>query len=198
MGRVVLTAGLWLEPADYHAWRQCLDLERRAGHLTLHRKLALETLLTFGALEDADGLFPSDEAVAERAGISARTVRRARKDAREMGLLTWARTRKMVDGQWRQGPNQYSIKLPDTPVCDIPGGQRAPRMKKVSKTDADREVAVDNLEARQANERIRAERDAVLNAKWRQRRAEKAAILRGLPPPEPPSSTPLNTPQGSV
>ncbi len=123
-----LCAGLdWLEPEKFPAWRRRLELERRAHNLTLHRQKALGTLLAFWG---AEGLFPSDAAVAELAGVSERTVRRARVDARELGLLTWQRTRKLVAGRWRQGPNRYNVVIPAGPVCS--GGQ-AGRPRQVSK-----------------------------------------------------------------
>ncbi len=121
-------AGLdWLEPEEFPAWRRRLELERRGHNLTLHRQKALGTLLAFWG---AEGLFPSDAAVAGLAGVSERTVRRARVDARELGLLTWQRTRKLVAGRWRQGANRYSVVIPAGPVR--PGGQRG-RPRQVSK-----------------------------------------------------------------
>jgi len=123
-------AGLdWLEPEEFPAWRRRLELERRAHNLTLHRQKALGTLLAFWG---AEGLFPSDAAVAGLAGVSERTVRRARVDARELGLLTWQRTRKLVAGRWRQGPNRYIVTVPAGPVCASdgqPGRQRQARKK---------------------------------------------------------------------
>jgi len=122
-----LCAGLdWLEPEEFPAWRRRLELERRAHNLTLHRQKALRTLLAFWG---GEGLFPSDAAVADLAGVSERTVRRARVDARELGMLTWQRTRKLVAGRWRQGPNRYNVVIPAGPVC--PGGQRGrPRQER--------------------------------------------------------------------
>ena len=123
-----LCAGLdWFEPEEFPAWRRRLELERRAHTLTLHRQKALTTLLAFWG---AEGLFTSDAAVADLAGVSERTVRRARVDARELGLLTWQRTRKLVAGRWRQGPNRYAVAIPASPVC--PDGQ-AGRPRQVSK-----------------------------------------------------------------
>ena len=119
--------GGWLEPAEFSAWRRRLELERLAGHLTMHRQHALRTLLAF--VGDR-GLFPSDQAVAELAGCCARTVRRAREEARELGLLTWQRTRKLVDGRWRQGSNRYTVAIPDRPLCLSPDGQRVRRGRK--------------------------------------------------------------------
>ncbi len=124
-----LCAGFdWLEPEEFPAWRRRLELERRAHNLTLHRQKALTTLLAFWG---AEGLFPSDAAVADLAGVSARTVRRARVDARELGMLTWQRTRKLVAGRWRQGVNRYSVVIPARPVCSggQPGRPRQERKK---------------------------------------------------------------------
>jgi hypothetical protein len=124
-----LCAGLdWLEPEQFPAWRRRLELERRAYNLTLHRQKALGTLLAFWG---AEGLFPSDAAVAELAGVSERTVRRARMDARDLGLLTWQRTRKLVAGRWRQGPNRYNVLIPASPVCSAgQAGRQRPASKK--------------------------------------------------------------------
>lgn len=116
---------LWLEPDEFPAWRRRLELERRARNLTDGRNLtparrdALRAMLAFVGVDGA--LFPSDAAVAELAGCSARTVRRARADARELGLLSWESTRRLVNGRWRQGPNRYTVTIPIRPVC--PGGQ---------------------------------------------------------------------------
>ncbi len=127
-----LCAGLdWLEPEEFPAWRRRLELERRAHNLTLHRQKALGTLLAFWG---AEGLFPSDGAVAGLAGISERTVRRARLDARELGLLTWQRTRKLVAGRWRQGPNRYTVTVPAGPVCS--GGQAGRQRQARKKQEA--------------------------------------------------------------
>jgi len=127
-----LCAGLdWLEPEEFPAWRRRLELERRAHNLTLHRQKALGTLLAFWG---AEGLFPSDAAVAELAGVSERTVRRARVDARELGLLTWQRTRKLVAGRWRQGANRYNVVIPARPVFS--GGQPGRRSQGRKKQEA--------------------------------------------------------------
>jgi hypothetical protein len=124
-GRPDVSAFEWLEPEEYPAWRRRLELERRAHNLTPARRDCLRALLAF--VGEA-GLFPSDAAVAELAGHGVRTVQRARDDARELGLLTWERTRRLVDGRWRQGPNRYTIAIPDRLVC--PGGQDGRRVRK--------------------------------------------------------------------
>ncbi len=121
----------WLEPEEFPAWRRRLELERRAHNLTLHRQKALATLLAFWG---GEGLFPSDAAVAGLAGVSERTVRRARVDARELGLLTWQRTRKLVAGRWRQGPNRYTVTVPAGPVCS--GGQAGRQRQENRKQEA--------------------------------------------------------------
>lgn len=121
----------WLEPEHWHLWRRRLELERRAGNLTPARRDALRALLAFVG---DDGLFPSDAAVAALAGHSVSTVRRARNDARELGMLSWRRTRKLVDGRNRQGSNAYEVTTPSSPVC--PDSQIERRRKAVSKQEA--------------------------------------------------------------
>jgi hypothetical protein len=122
-----IAAADWLEPEEFPAWRRRLELERRAGHLTLHRQAALRALLCFHGTE---GLWPSDAEVAKLAGVCERTVRNARADARRLGLLTWEPTRRRgADGRWRQGPNSYTVVVPARPVC--PGGKLCRQRKKV-------------------------------------------------------------------
>jgi hypothetical protein len=120
----------WLEPEAFVTWRRRLELERLARNLTPGRRDALVALLSFLG---PDGLYPSDETVGKRAGVSARTVRRARTDARALGLLTWQPTRKLVAGRWRQGSNRYEVLLPSRPVCPRPpGGQKVRQRKAIS------------------------------------------------------------------
>lgn len=132
----------WLEPEHFPTWRRRLRLEWQACTLTLHRREALAALLTF--VGDA-GLFPSDAAVAERAMCSARTVRRARADARELGLLTWQRRRKLVNGRWRQGSNDYTVHIPARPVCSRPDGQDGRGVRKKEKKEANGIAAAEKL-----------------------------------------------------
>lgn len=103
----------WIEPIEYVAWRRRLDVLRRARHLTHAHKDALAWLL---ASAGPDGLYPADATVADAAGVSESTVYRARLRARELGILAWTHTRKMVSGKWRQGPNRYVVLFPTAPV----------------------------------------------------------------------------------
>lgn len=109
---------LWLEPAEFTAWRMRVKAEHLARNLTPARRDALVALQAMICTGDTE---PTDEAVAALAGCSSRTVRRARADAHDLGLLSWQRTRRLVAGAWRQGPNNYSVRLPDRPV--YPAGQ---------------------------------------------------------------------------
>ena len=100
----------WIEPEEWPEWRRRLAVERAAGRLpALRRDALLALLVCLGERED-----PSDAEVAERAHCSERTVRRARVDAREAGLLGWRRTKRLV-GVGRRlclGRNVYEIRLP--------------------------------------------------------------------------------------
>lgn len=119
----------WLEPAEFGPWRRMLEIERRAGHLTPARRDCLRALLCFYGTE---GLWPSDAAVAALACHGISTVRRARLDARALGLLTWQHTRKEVDGRRVQGPNCYAIRLPSPLVCPDVQGERGRSVRKKS------------------------------------------------------------------
>lgn len=76
---------------DGAVWRknfyQHLTLERHAGKLTLHRQEALYVMMVLWEI----GERPTDAEVAAEARVSARTVLRARKDARDLGLLKLAK-----------------------------------------------------------------------------------------------------------
>jgi Helix-turn-helix domain len=107
-----LAAG-WLQPIEFPAWRQRVKLEWRARNLTRARRDALIELLS---CHGEEGLYPSDATVAERAGCCDRTVRRARRDAQALGLLSWQHTRKLSGGRWVQGSNRYTVTVPERPV----------------------------------------------------------------------------------
>ena len=119
----------WIESAEYAAWRRRVAAEHAARYLTHARRAALLALVTCLSTN----VEPSDANVAALACTSTRTVRRARHDARELGLLSWERTRRVVAGRWRQGFNAYVLALPSAPVCS--GGQlvRARQARKEGK-----------------------------------------------------------------
>lgn len=110
--------------------------EHLASNLTPARRdalVALQALLCTGDTE------PTDEEVAALTGCSARSVRRARADAREMGLLAWQRTRRRVAGAWPQGPNAYTPVLPTTPVSPRNASPPASQTVRASKEDKNRD-----------------------------------------------------------
>ena len=121
----------WLEPEEYAAWRRRLAAETVARNLTAARRECLAELLRRLAL----GHDPTDAEIARATGHGERTVRRARADARRLGLLTWRHTRRLVQREWRQGPNVYAVHVPAGPVC--PGGHagRAKRAEKKERLD---------------------------------------------------------------
>lgn len=150
---------MWLESEEFAAWRRRLDLERRARHLTETQRICLEGLQA--AL--LAGERATDALVAERVGHSERTVRRARVAARELGMLDWRHTRRVVGGAWRQGPNAYALRLPARPVC--PAGQTGRARKERKEGEMPRSVAVQLRllgPAAQCNRDLLAERRAAL------------------------------------
>ena len=126
---------LWLEPEAFPAFRRRLKAERIARNLTPARRDALLALLAFYGPE---GLYPSDATVAAATGCSARTVRRARADAVAFGLR-WERTRKLVNGRYRQGPNRYWVDHAATLTCDPQADRKSDKDSKKDKKEA-REV----------------------------------------------------------
>lgn len=173
----LMFGGGWLEPLEFSHWRQRVKLERQAGNIPPAQRDALWELLTFHGEE---GLWPSDKAVAERACVSISTVRRARKTARELGMLRWEPTRKLVAGAWRQGPNRYQILVPETPVC--PGVQKERRrdsrykgrlpvdifdpVGKSPKRQMRRPSYEERVQAKAALIRVAVQRDAALMQRW--------------------------------
>ena len=121
---------LWLAPPEFTDWRMRVKAEHLARNLTPARR---DALVALQALICTGDTAPTDEAVAALAGCSSRTVRRARADARELGLLTWQQTRRLVAGAWRRGPNTYSLRVSADPVC--PSGQpgRASQARKIER-----------------------------------------------------------------
>jgi len=150
---------LWLEPIDFIAWRRRVTQEHAMRNLTHARRLALEALLRMWRPNDT--FEPTDDEIALQAGCSARTVRRARADAREIGLLHWERTRLLVAGRWRQGRNRYALAVPTTPVS--PGGQRG-RARQVRKKSSVSAIAVSA--ARAALNRIESQMLSRFAARW--------------------------------
>lgn len=115
---------IWLEPEAFTAWRSRVVMEHAARHLTHARQAALLALVSCLASDTA----PTDAAVAAVARCSTRTVRRARVDAHELGLLTWQATRRIDHaGRWRRGANAYRLSVPTAPVCAPCGQAGRPR-----------------------------------------------------------------------
>jgi hypothetical protein len=119
----------WIEPEHYPAWRKLLEDERRVGNLTPARRDVLRGLLAFFGVE---GLWPSDQTVADLTGYSRSTVWRARRDAKDLGLLRWSPRR---NPSGRQGSNAYEVILRETPAARgvFPECQGERQRKEVSK-----------------------------------------------------------------
>jgi hypothetical protein len=124
----------WIDDHQFHAWRMRVRAEHAAGNLTPARRNALTALQGLMAEGNAE---PSDAEVAALAHCSARTVRRARADAKRLGLLRWQRTRQQHGERVVQGRNHYGINVPASPVCPRPQKDRlAAQGRKNSKEEA--------------------------------------------------------------
>jgi hypothetical protein len=110
----------WIPAEQWPAWRLRVRAEAAVGNLTRARRDALTALLGLLCTGDVE---PSDAEVAEVAGCSTRTVRRARADARALGMLRWTRTRQLRGERLVQGRNRYQIAVPNGPVCPKPTDQ---------------------------------------------------------------------------
>ena len=102
-------------PLDREAravWRARLGFARRAGRITsLHAEIGLALLRRLSQEGRCD---PSHQTIAEDAGVSDRTVRRALRALATCGLLTWVRrlVRNAASAwQARQTSNAYALTL---------------------------------------------------------------------------------------
>jgi AraC-like DNA-binding protein len=95
-------------------WRDRVWKEFRAGNLTRAYRDVLLTLATF---RGAGGLIcPAHATLAERAGCSVSTVRRALAQAFRLGLLSWTERRIRAGWRWLRTSNAYRLVLPGGPV----------------------------------------------------------------------------------
>lgn len=170
-----------------HVWRRRVVAEARAGNLPGKAILTAEAFL---ACMGADGqLYPSQAAIAAKAGVGKRTVARHVAQMEALGLLR--RHRRLVRMPWpeagrgavrvQQDSNAYELLFPAGHVQ--PGRQRprvAPIMRPVcgchsGPEESDRRFnhtpMIDRIEARNALEAIGVARQAVLAANWAARRA---------------------------
>lgn len=85
-----------------------LWLLTQARQITAKTHLVLQALASF---DGAHGLFPSHEAIAARAGCSARTVIRSLEKAYHLGLVERTRRRVKRQGRMVSGSNLYRLVL---------------------------------------------------------------------------------------
>lgn len=133
--------------SDDPSWKNRVWQEFRAGNLTLHYARVLTKLRLF---RGHGGLIcPSHETLAERAGCSERTVRRALSAGRELGLVAWAERRVRAGWRWLRTSNRYWLTLPREAVQARPkrhwprratSGQTGRGEESASKKEALREM----------------------------------------------------------
>jgi hypothetical protein len=95
-------------------WRDRVWKEFRAGNLTRAYRDVLLTLATF---RGAGGLIcPAHATLAERAGCSVSTVRRALTQAFRLDLVSWTERRIRAGWRWLRTSNVYRLAVPAGPV----------------------------------------------------------------------------------
>ena len=95
-------------------WRDRVWQEFCAGNLTRAYRDVLLTLATF---RGAGGLIcPAHATLAERAGCSVSTVRRALTQACRLNLVSWTERRIRAGWRWLRTSNAYRLVLPGGPV----------------------------------------------------------------------------------
>lgn len=93
-------------------WTHRLDNERRCGNIPGDQARALLELWRCCIRGDD---MPSEARVADLAGVSKRTVSRAKATGRALGLLLWERQWAVVDGLRQELPCSYRVEMPATP-----------------------------------------------------------------------------------
>jgi hypothetical protein len=95
-------------------WRDRVWKEFRADNLTRAYRDVLLTLATF---RGAGGLIcPAHATLAERAGCSVSTVRRALTQAFRLDLVSWTERRIRAGWRWLRTSNVYRLAVPAGPV----------------------------------------------------------------------------------
>lgn len=95
------------------SWPRRLECERRAGNISGDQERALRALWQC-CIQGDDA--PSEARVASLAGVSKRTVARAKVTGRALGLLAWERQWAMLDGLRQERPCSYRVETPTAPV----------------------------------------------------------------------------------
>ena len=109
-----LSAPIGAEPLDLDdSWPRRLDCERRAGNVSGDRARVLLELWRCCIRGDD---MPSEARLADLAGVSKRTVCRAKAAGRALGLLAWERQWAVLDGLRQERPCSYRVETPTAPV----------------------------------------------------------------------------------
>jgi len=93
-------------------WPRRLDNERRLGNIPGDQARALLELWRCCTRGDD---MPSEARVASLAGVSKRTVSRAKATGRALELLLWERQWAVVDGLRQERPCSYVVEVPAAP-----------------------------------------------------------------------------------
>ena len=170
-----------LDRGQRHLWRRRVVAEARSGKLPGKAILTAEALLT--CMGEDGQLYPSHQALAEKAGVGLRTVARHLERMEAIGLLT--RIRRLVRRPWPEGgrgavrveqtSNAYMLTFPRQVVtarCRRP----TPRNTgcHVGPVEADRRSSppptCDRMAALAALEAVRVRRSVALAQQWNTRR----------------------------
>lgn len=176
-------------------WLARANLERLAKRLTsLHVDICRVLIRRLGEGGQCD---PSHHTIAADAGCSERTVRRALRILREVGLLTWEQ--RVVQRSWPAGgrdarrleqtSNAYLFTLPTEPVAPPPQRQKQPRFqllrsgghpgREIQRSDILRGLAVPSEAEQRQIDVKKAERRRYLADKWlAESPARQAAIMK--------------------
>ena len=153
-------------------WHSRVENERRVGNIPHGQALALRALGRLMMMGDAE---PSEARIAAEAGVSLRTVQRAKQTGRGLGLLEWCRQFATADGLRQEKPCAYRPEMPAAPVVrrDRHSGGRK---KEVKNKQMQRSI----------EQQLAACGGASTGEQLARREAHKAAVRAGLVQPLPP------------
>ncbi|MGI4793650.1 MAG: helix-turn-helix domain-containing protein [Janthinobacterium lividum] len=170
-----------LDRGQRHVWRRRVVAEARAGNLPGKAILTAEAMLA--CMGEGGELYPSHQALAEKAGVGLRTVARHLDRMSELGLIR--KHRRLVRMPWPEGgrgavrvqqtSNAYEVLFPMRTLCDRPplrlrvngrvntgchSGPEESGSRFIPAPEMDRTAAIRALEA------VRVARSAALARQW--------------------------------
>ena len=185
-----------LDRGQRHVWRRRVVAELREGNLPGKAVLTAEALLTCMGTDGT--LYPSQQAIADKAGIGARSVVRHIDRMVELGLIR--KHRRLVRLPWPEGGRNATRVQQTSNAYELifPQGHVVPKLRRPRPNtgchngaeQTDRRIPLflemDRADALKSLEQVRLARESVLMASWSNRGVPRCSELSrtgaALPP----------------